>query len=126
MRDCTSCGGCGGSCGSGCGGCAKSLSLTREEISFLQKLGQLPFLPLGRTMGDPSPVYLEEGEENRELYSLLLQCLEKKGLVSLDYDQPLKGYDAPWYSACPIRGSMALTQRGQQVLALLEYQGAEE
>ena len=89
MRDCTSCGGCGGSCGSGCGGCAKSLSLTREEISFLQKLGQLPFLPLGRTMGDPSPVYLEEGEENRELYSLLLQCLEKKGLVSLDYDQPL-------------------------------------
>lgn len=126
MRDCTSCGGCGGSCGSGCGGCAKSLSLTREEISFLQKLGQLPFLPLGRTMGDPSPVYLEEGEENRELYSLLLQCLEKKGLVSLDYDQPLKGYDAPWYSACPIRGSMALTQRGQQVLALLEYQGAED
>ena len=126
MRDCTSCGGCGGSCGSGCGGCAKSLSLTREEISFLQKLGQLPFLPLGRTMGDPSPVYLEEGEENRELYSLLLQCLEKMGLVSLDYDQPLKGYDAPWYSACPIRGSMALTQRGQPVLALLEYQGAED
>ena len=126
MRDCTSCGGCGGSCGSGCGGCAKSLSLTPEEIAFLQQLGQLPFLPLGRTMGDPSPVYLEEGDENRESYSLLLQCLEKKGLVSLDYDQPLKGYDAPWYSACPIRGSMALTQRGQQVLALLEYQGAEE
>ena len=126
MRDCTSCGGCGGSCGSGCGGCAKSLSLTPEEISFLQKLGQLPFLPLGRTMGDPSPVYLEEGEENRELYSLLLQCLEKKGLVSLDYDQPLKGYEGDWYAACPIRGSMALTQRGQQVLALLEYQGAEE
>ena len=115
MRDCTS-----------CGGCAKSLSLTREEISFLQKLGQLPFLPLGRTMGDPSPVYLEEGEENRELYSLLLQCLEKKGLVSLDYDQPLKGYEGAWYAACPIRGSMALTQRGQQVLALLEYQGAED
>lgn len=126
MRDCTSCGGCGGSCGSGCGGCAKSLSLTREEISFLQKLGQLPFLPLGRTMGDPSPVYLEEGEENREFYSLLLQCLEKKGLVSLDYDQPLKGYEGVWYAACPIRGSMALTQRGQQVLALLEYQGAED
>ena len=126
MRDCTSCGGCGGSCGSGCGGCAKSLSLTREEISFLQKLGQLPFLPLGRTMGDPSPVYLEEGEENRELYSLLLQCLEKKGLVSLDYDQPLKGYEGAWYAACAIRGSMALTQRGQQVLALLEYQGAED
>ena len=126
MRDCTSCGGCGGSCGSGCGGCAKSLSLTPEEVAFLQQLGQLPFLPLGRTMGDLTPIYLEEGEENRELYSVLLQCLEKKGLVSLDCDQPLKGYDAPWYSACPIRGSMALTQRGQQVLALLEYQGAEE
>ena len=126
MRDCTSCGGCGGSCGSGCGGCAKSLSLTPEEISFLQQLGQLPFLPLGRTMGDLTPIYLEEGEENREFYSLLLQCLEKKGLVSLDYDQPLKGYEGAWYAACPIRGSMALTQRGQQVLALLEYQGAEE
>ena len=114
MRDCTS-----------CGGCAKSLSLTPEEVAFLQQLGQIPFLPLGRTMGDLTPIYLEEGEENREFYSLLLQCLEKKGLVSLDYDQPLKGYDAPWYSACPIRGSMALTQRGQQVLELMEYQGVQ-
>ena len=58
MRDCTSCGGCGGSCGSGCGGCAKSLSLTPEEIAILQQLGQLPFLPLGRTMGDLTPIYL--------------------------------------------------------------------
>lgn len=125
MHDCSSCGGCGGSCG-GCGGCAKSLSLTQEEVVFLQRLGQIPFLPVGRKTEDMRPIYLEEGEDKGDFYSLLLQCLEKKNLVSLDYDLPLRGYKAQWYAACPVKGSLALTQRGQQVLELLEYQGPEE
>lgn len=124
MHDCSSCGGCSGSCGS-CGGCAKSLSLTKDEIAFLEKLGQIPFLPVGRKTEDLLPIYQEEGENTEEFYSLLLQCLEKKNLVSLDYDLPLKGYSAQWYMACPVKGSLALTRRGQQVLELLEYQGAE-
>ena len=74
-------------------------------------------------MGDLEPVYLEEGEEKQEEYSLLLQCLEKKGLISLDYHLPLKGYRHPEYDRLPIRGSMALTQRGQLVLELIEFQG---
>ena len=113
-------GSCSGNCGS-CGGCARELVLTGREIDFLNKLGQFAFLPVARTMGDLTPVYLEEGE--REEMSLLLQCLEKKGLISLDYDKPLKGFDQAAYAAYPIRGSMALTERGQKVLELMEYQG---
>lgn len=111
---------CNGSCGT-CGGCARELVLTQQEAAFLEKLGQIPFLPVARNMGDLTPVYLEEGDlaEN----ALLLQCLEKKGLISLDYQLPLPGMDQGAYAAYPIRGSMALTQRGQQVLELLEYQG---
>lgn len=113
---------CCGNCGS-CSGCARELELTQVEVDFLNLLGQVAFLPVARKMGDLNPIYLEEGEQQREHFCLLLQCLEKKGLVSLDYDKPLKGYDAPWYAACPICGSMALTERGQKVLELLEVQG---
>ena len=66
-------------------------------------------------------MYLEEGKP--EEMSLLLQCLEKKGLISLDYDKPLRQFDESAYAAYPIRGSMALTERGQKVLELMEYQG---
>ena len=112
--------GCNGNCGS-CSGWARELVLTEKEIDFLNILGQYAFLPVARTMGDLTPVYLEEGD--REEMSLLLQCLEKKGLISLDYDKPLAGFDETAYAAYPIRGSMALTERGQKVLELLEYQG---
>ena len=113
-------GNCNGNCAA-CGGCARELVLTGREIDFLNKLGQFAFLPVARTMGDLTPIYLEEGE--REEMSLLLQCLEKKGLISLDYDKPLKGFDESAYAAYPIRGSMALTERGQKVLEMMEYQG---
>lgn len=115
-----------GSCGTGCGGCARQLVITEKELAFLQELGQVAFLPVARSMGELTPVYLEAGEENREEYSLLLQCLEKKGLISLDYDCPLKGFDDAAYGAWPIRGSMGLTERGQKVLEYLEYQGIQE
>ena len=114
--------GCNGNCSS-CSGCARELVLTEKEIEFLNLLGQYAFLPVARTMGDLTPIYLEEGE--REEMSLLLQCLEKKGLISLDYDKPLGNFDERAYAAYPIRGSMALTERGQKVLELMEYQGIE-
>ena len=113
---------CSGNC-SACSGCARELVLTQQEIDFLNLLGQYAFLPVARSMGDLTPVYLEEGEP--EKMSLLLQILEKKGLISLDYDKPLSGFDMSAYMAYPIRGSMALTERGQKVLELMEYQGVE-
>ena len=113
-------GDCNGNCVS-CGGWARELVLTGKEIDFLNMLAQVAFLPVARSMGDLTPVFLEEGE--REEMSLLLQVLEKKGLISLDFDKPLKGFDMGAYAAFPIHGSMALTERGQKVLELLEYQG---
>ena len=114
--------GCNGNC-SACSGCARELVLTEKEMDFLHVLGQYAFLPVARTMGDLTPVYLEEGD--REEMSLLLQCLEKKGLISLDYDKPLRRFDESAYADYPIRGSMALTERGQEVLELMELQGFE-
>ena len=116
-----SCGSCG-HCGS-CGGCAKALELTDGEIRMLQNLGQIPFLPVARRADDMTPVYLEETEETPETYSLILQCLEKKNLISIDYDMPLKGSDMAAYKGYPVHGSFALTQRGQTVLEMLERQG---
>ena len=124
MGNCNSCGGCGENCGS-CGGCAKALELTGMEIDFLEKLGQIPFLPVARRADDMVPVYLEDEDYTREEYSLILQCLEKKGLVSMDYDKPLKLFDDSAYKAYPVRGSMALTERGHTVLELLETQGIQ-
>ena len=117
-------GNCGNCCGS-CGSCGGAMELTSGEIRMLLMLGQIPFLPVARKMGDDVPVYLEDDACTPEEYSLILQCLEKRGLISIDYDQPLKGFDSAAYAAYPIRGSFALTARGQQVLELLEMQGAE-
>lgn len=111
---------CTGNCAS-CSGCARELVLTQPELDFLRYLGQIPFLPVARTLSDPTPVYREEGAP--EQVSLVLQCLEKKGLISLDYDKPLKGMDNQRYADCPIRGSMALTRRGQLTLEMVECQG---
>ena len=114
--------GCSGNCGS-CGGCARELVLTEQELAMLEQLGQIPFLPVARRADDMTPVYLEDDRFSREAYSLILQCLEKKGLIDIDYGAPLKGMDMEAYRGYPVRGSFALTQRGQQVLEMLEIQG---
>lgn len=117
--------GCGGNCAN-CAGCARELVITPWEIEMLQKLGQIPFLPVARKMGDMEPVYLEDRDHTVEEYSLILQTMEKKGLISLDFAVKIKGFDDSAYASYPIRGSMALTQRGQQVLEMLELQGIQE
>ena len=122
MSDCK--GGCGGCCGN-CGGCGSTLVLTSEEITMLRLLGQIPFLPVARSASSMEPVYLEEGELPPEKSSLALQSLAKRGLISIDFDQPLKGGYSPAYDAYPIKGSVALTILGQQALDLLEIQGVE-
>lgn len=118
------CGGCCGSCGS-CGNSGGCMELTLGEVEMLQLLSQIPFLPVARKLGDDTPVYLEDAEKTPEEYSLILQCLEKRGLISIDYDKPLKSFHDSAYAAYPIRGSFALTQRGQQVVELLDVQGID-
>ena len=114
MPGCGNCGGC-----SKCGGCRGGMELNSGELEFLEMLGEVAFAPVTRQ--DETPVYLGKGWLTREEYSLILQCLEKKGLVSLDYDLPLKGFSG--YEGYDIRGSVALTTKGQQVLELLDLQG---
>ena len=117
--------GCNGNCGS-CGGCAKALLLTEGEIGMLRKLGQIPFLPVARKAEDMTPVYLEDTDCAAQEYSLILQVLEKKGLISLDYDKPLKGFNMAAYKGFPVHGSIALTARGQGVVEHLDRQGIIE
>ena len=120
------CNGCGGSCGT-CGGCGggNALELSEGEIWMLKNLSQIPFLPVARRMDDDIPVYLEDDRYTREEYTLILQCLEKRGLIDIDYWAPLKGFDMSAYGAYPVRGSFALTARGQVAAELLEYLGVE-
>ena len=118
MGDCRSCSG-------GCGGCGKSLELLPGEAELLKELGQYSFLPVARKADDMTPVYREDGAYTPEEYSIIIQLLEKKGLILLDYT-PLRGADMSRYKDYPVHGSMGLTQRGQEVLWLLELQGPEE
>lgn len=117
------CGNCKKDCGScgGCGGCG--LELTDQEIRVLEDLGQYAFLPVARKAGDMIPVYLEDPRWSQEESSLVLQCLEKKGLISIDYRAPLSGADMTKYAAYPVHGSMALTASGQQVLEQIQLNG---
>lgn len=106
-----------------CGGCAGTLELTQEELDMLHRLAQIPFLPVARRPDDFVPVYLEDADQSPETCSLILQCLEKKGLISLDYDKPLANFDMSAYAKWKVHGSMALTARGQTVVEQLEIQG---
>ena len=93
---------------------------------MLRTLGQIPFLPVARKAEDMTPIYLEQTDYSTQEYSLILQVLEKKNLISLDYDKPLQGFDMSAYKGYSVHGSMALTARGQTVVEMLELQGIGE
>ncbi len=116
-------------CASGCGncsGCSKDLVLTPAEVALLQALAQIPFLPVARKADDMTPVYLENVAEKDNPDGLALALLEKRGLIDIDYRMPLQGFDYTPYKGFPVHGSIALTQKGQQVVELLELQGIRE
>ena len=92
---------------------------------MLSVFGQFSFLPVARKADDMTPRYLEEQDYPVEQYSLILQCLEKKGLISLSYDSAWPGADMSAYTGYPVHGSFALTERGYAVLDLLETQGIQ-
>lgn len=116
---------CSGNCEK-CGGCAGEMVLSQPEIDLLNDLAENAFLPVARKAGDTAPIYREKAEQSPETYSLIVQCLEKKGLISVDFDRPLSGADMSRYADCPIHGSMALTARGQQAMDILDRLGATE
>ena len=83
-------------------------------------------LPVARRWDSEEPMYLEDGAEKAAANGELLKALCIKGLISLDYDMPLSGFDYAAYEGYPCRGSMALTAEGQRVIEQLEIQGVEE
>ena len=114
-------------CGNCCGNCSScgSMVLSKGEVEMLEKLCRIPFLPVARRADSMEPMYFEDSDYPVEEYSLILQCLEKRGLISIDYDLPLKGDYGSAYAGYPVRGSFALTARGQEVTELLELLGCE-
>lgn len=123
----SSCGnGCCGSCGSCGSGGGRELWVTPGEIELLERFAQFAFLPVARKWDSEVPVYLEDGAEKAVFWGDLLTAMQFKGLISIDYDQPLSGFDYAEYEGYPCRGSMALTAEGQRAIEILEIQGAEE
>ncbi len=116
MHNCNTCSG-------GCNGCNATLELGPMEAALLRKLGQFSFLPVARKADDMIPVYREDTDFTESDYSLIIQLLEKKQLIYVDYT-PLKGADMSAYKGYPVHGSMGLTQRGQQALEQLERLGS--
>lgn len=124
------CSGCGG-CPKGSKGCCgdragqpggagqQKITITEAEYELLMELYEFLYLPLvrffiaephgeaGSAVGDSVklfPVYLEEGDETLEQArrtGRLLVGLQQKGLVSLDYGQPLQGCDYELYKRSP-------------------------
>ena len=116
--NCAACGNCAGCGNAGAG----VLELTEAEITLLGRFAQIPFWPVARRADSETPVCLEEDDMRPEL----LSALALKGLIRLDFDLPLRNFDYGAYADFPHRGSMALTAAGQNVMELLDIQGAEE
>lgn len=116
--DKSNCGSCCGHCGS-CGG--REMYLTEPEISLLRLLAEVAFLPAARRADTMEPHCKEEGLPAEA--DLALEALERKRLISLDWDKPLKNFDYTAYKGLPVHGSAALTALGQTVVELLEVQG---
>ena len=114
---------CGGSCSD------KVITLSATAVAMLEKLAQIPFLPVTRfVMGSSksphlssialAPVYLENAEESmeqvKESAAALLQ-LSEYGLIDLDYDSPLERCDYALYEAADLYAYFKKTvQDGQQ------------
>lgn len=111
---------CSGNCAN-CGGCAKELLLTQGELDILNILGQYAFMPVARKTDDMTPIYREA--DAPEGASLVLQVLEKKGLIDIDYSRPLGSFDMSGYEGYPVHGTVGLTEKGQLVVDILDKQG---
>ena len=117
------CAGVSACCPRGCPGCGERLQLTAEEEAFLRLFSQTPFLPVAGTRENELPVYLAEEGTAPENTRSIITVLHQKGLIRIDYDLPLANYDYDAYKNYPVRGSMALTWLGQELLDELDVLG---
>lgn len=90
----------------------ESLRINSKEISFLMELVKCNYLPVSRFIMSSSieeeawivslaPVYIitiDDSMETVKEIGTVLSDLEKKGLISLDYDIPLQDYDYTQYT----------------------------
>ena len=117
-------------CDGGCGGCGcphePALRLTEAELAFLERLAVTPFLPVARRSSSETPVFLEDGEGALEASARTIRLLELKGLIDIDYHELLRGFDYAAYADYDLKGSLALTAEGIEVLELLDIQGVQE
>ena len=118
-------------CSKNCSSCSchGPMELTELELRVLALLGQVAFLPLARKPADEYPICMELPEYEPQQTGLALACLEKRGLVDISYDCPLKGADMTAYAGYTVHGSAALTERGQQAADIAENllkEGAEQ
>ena len=116
---------CGQGCCGSCANCCGALCLTREELELLLYLAQIPFLPVARRADSESPVYLESESRSAQEMAPVIEALWQKHLIRLDYDLPLANFDYTAYGDSPVKGSMAMTARGQQVAEQLEILGIQ-
>lgn len=97
-------------CGGGC--CQKrEITVTQEEVDFLMKLSQIPFLSLVRfvminskeddiSCNALSAVHMNNKSDSMEIVKntgRIISSLHDKGLLSLDYDLPLENDDYELY-----------------------------
>ena len=122
--DCNNCTVSCASCGS-CGGCGAALELTAGEIAFLEELAVFAFLPVARRADDMTPHYVEGTACSQEDYSAILLHLERKKLIDIDYGSLVGSYTDPGYEGLKVRGSVALTGRGQAVVEQLQIHGIQ-
>lgn len=110
------------SCNKNCASCCRgTIELSEPEFRLLELLGQVAFLPLARKPADEYPVCKELPGFSPEDTGLALVCLEKRGLVDISYDSPLKGADMSAYAGYGVHGSAGLTARGQQAAENIKY-----
>lgn|GEM_PF-217690 len=122
-------------CGN-CGGCARRNPgpLSETEQVLLDELAQNAFLPVARFLlrsrENPemayvmsAPVYLPEGTESveqiRQLGTALLS-LQKRGYLTLDYGEPLGGFDYGAWKDAEFYRSFAFSVDSETVQPVLE------
>jgi hypothetical protein len=95
-----------------CGGCCSKqgqepIHIVKEELELLLELKEYNYLPISEFVMCSSendhvrfsglaPVYIKKMNDSMEVVRekrTVLKQLEEKGLISLDYDIPLQGYD---------------------------------
>ena len=90
-----------------CTNSLESLTINSKEISLLREFGLYIYLPVSRFIMSSSvekeawtvslaPVYINAIDDSMDTVKeigAVLTALEKKGVISLDYDIPLQDYD---------------------------------